>query len=288
MELRLEHLHKRYGNFTALGDISYTFTAGVYGLLGPNGAGKSTTLNLIVNNLCQDGGVIRLDGTDIRREGTEYLAKVGYMPQQQNLYPGFTGRQFLYFMSSLKGLKKPEAREQIAQLVEKLNMKEYIGKRIKSYSGGMKQRLLIAQALLGDPEILVLDEPTAGLDPKERVRIRNLISKESRHRIVLLATHVVTDVDIIASEILLMKEGAILDHGTPEELKAKVAPFVYAVRVNGEQLNQLEEKYLFSSVEKLESDLYLARIIAQFPPEQEHEPVRPTLDDVYMYYFGEM
>ncbi len=191
MELKIENLVKDYGQNRALDNFNYTFTEGVYGLLGPNGAGKSTMMNIITDNLAATSGKITFDGEDIKKLGSEYLRQLGFMPQQQNLYPSFSGLRFMYYMAALKGLKKKEADEQIPKLIKMVNLAGHEDKKLGAYSGGMKQRILIAQALLGNPKILIMDEPTAGLDPKERIRIRNIISEVSRDKTVILATHVV-------------------------------------------------------------------------------------------------
>lgn len=222
MELKLEGIKKSYtkGRTYAIQDFSYCFTPGVYGLLGPNGAGKSTLMNMITQNLSPDGGRITLDGTDIGKLGASYRNLLGYMPQQQGLYDDFTGEKFLWYIAALKGLKRREAQGVIKQSLEVVNLWQDRFKKLRSYSGGMKQRVLIAQALLNDPKILIMDEPTAGLDPKERIRIRNFISEISRDKIVLLATHVVPDVEYISKEILVMDGGCIVRHGAPKELLA--------------------------------------------------------------------
>ena len=207
MELRMEQLTKYYGKTLALDHLSVTLREGVYGILGPNGAGKSTWMNLLTDNIRRTAGTILLDGKDILDMGRAYRSLIGYMPQQQGLYEQMTGRAFLYYMAGLKGLKKKAAEAQIEELLRIVNLAEDAADKMKNYSGGMKQRILLAQALLGNPKILILDEPTAGLDPKERIRVRHYIAELSKERIVLLATHIVSDVESIADEVLLLKKG---------------------------------------------------------------------------------
>ena len=209
MTLVLRHCNKHYGKKHALKDFTFSFETGVYGLLGPNGAGKSALLNLITDNLKpdKDGGEIFWNGQPIRKLGKSYRACLGFMPQQQELYANMTARDFLGYLSALKGIPRKEAKNQIADVLEQVELSEQATQKIGGFSGGMKQRLLIAQALLGNPSLLILDEPTAGLDPAERIRFRNLISELSENRIVILSTHIVSDVEYIAKDIWLMKDG---------------------------------------------------------------------------------
>ncbi|MBR6336398.1 MAG: ABC transporter ATP-binding protein, partial [Ruminococcus sp.] len=213
MKLEISSLTKKYGNITALDHFSYTFTPGVYGLLGPNGAGKSTLMNLITDNLKPTSGSISFDGQETAKMGAEFRRLIGFMPQQQGVYPSFTLERFLWYMAALKGMKKPDAKADIERLIGLVNLADARKKRLGGFSGGMKQRALIAQAMLGDPKIVILDEPTAGLDPKERIRIRNLIAEIAFEKIVIIATHVVPDIEFIAKEVLLMSKGRIIDSG---------------------------------------------------------------------------
>lgn len=222
MELQVKNLTKYYGKTLALDHLSVTLTEGVYGILGPNGAGKSTWMNLLTDNIRRTEGEILLDGTDILKMGREYRSLVGYMPQQQGLYEQMSGRAFLYYMGGIKGLKRTAVKEQIEELLRIVNLAQDADEKMRNYSGGMKQRILLAQALLGDPKILILDEPTAGLDPKERIRVRNYIADLSKQRIVLLATHIVSDIESIADEVLLLKKGRLVAEGKPEELIAEM------------------------------------------------------------------
>lgn len=209
---------KRYGKKAALDQVSLSLTEGVYGLLGPNGAGKSTMMNLLTCNLSADEGEILWEGKEISSLGRQYRRQIGYAPQQQGLYDSFTGRRFLAYMAALKGIKKTEVRQEIQRVLASVNMQEAAGRAIGGYSGGMKQRILIAQAILGDPKLIVLDEPTAGLDPKERVRIREKIAEIAEGKIVIFSTHVVSDVERIADRIILLKEGHIVSCDTVEHL----------------------------------------------------------------------
>ena len=220
MELRIEHLTKKYGEKVALRDFSYTFTPGIYGILGANGAGKSTLMNLITDNVKRNEGQILWNGTDILKLGKDFRAKLGYMPQQQGMYNDFSARAFLRYMAQIKEIPKKQADEQIEQLLDVVNLREDAHKKVGSFSGGMRQRVLLAQALLGDPQILILDEPTAGLDPRERLRLRQYISDLAQDRIVFLTTHIVSDIESIAGDVLLMKQGELVRHGAPEELIA--------------------------------------------------------------------
>ncbi len=223
MELKIEGLTKKYGEKTALQDFSYTFSSGIYGILGANGAGKSTLMNLITDNVKRTEGKILWDGTDILELGKKFRSLVGYMPQQQGMYAEYSAVGFLRYIASIKEIPRREANEQIGQLLEVVNLKDAAHKKLGGFSGGMKQRVLLAQALLGSPMILILDEPTAGLDPKERLRLRNYINDLSENRIVFLTTHIVSDIESIAEDVLLMKDGKLVTHGAPADLVAKVS-----------------------------------------------------------------
>ena len=317
MELRLENLSMSYqrNQVFAVKDLSYTFTEGVYGLLGPNGAGKTTLMNLIVGNLKPTEGRLFLDGEDIHSLGSRYRALLGYMPQMQSMYDDFTGERFLWYMAGLKGMKKKEAKKKIDELFEVVNLKNDRYKKIRSFSGGMKQRLLIAQALLNDPKILILDEPTAGLDPQERIRIRNFISTISGNRIVLLATHIVSDVESIAKETLFMKKGEFIVSGSPAETLKQMEGKVWEVTETPEKEpgsgseNSLtsgsedslasgsEENQTFGISGTLGSSLIsnvnrtaegiLCRIVSDEKPSETARSVRPTMEDLYLYLMRE-
>lgn len=222
MELALKGITKQYGSKRALDDFSYSFEEGVYGLLGPNGAGKSTLMKIITQSVKPTGGEITLDGDDIFKQKEEYRKRIGYMPQQQTIYPFYTGRQFLNYMGLLKGEDRKSLDDKIQFYLEKVNLISVADKKIGTYSGGMKQRLLIAQTFLGDPDIMVFDEPTAGLDPKERIHVRNLIHDNSAGKIIIVATHVVQDIESIADCIVLQKEGKVAEADAPDKLVEKM------------------------------------------------------------------
>ena len=222
MELKLEHISKEYKNTTALDDFSMTFSEEIYGLLGPNGAGKSTLMKLITRNIKPTAGEIYLDGTDIHTLKREYQRLIGYMPQQQAIYPFYTGRMFLAYMGLLKGGEKKVLNDEIEKYASKVNLLDVLDRKVGTYSGGMKQRLLIAQAFLGDSKIIIFDEPTAGLDPKERIHVRNLIHDNSAGKIILIATHVVQDIEDIASQIMLLKKGVLIEMAAPEILTGRI------------------------------------------------------------------
>lgn len=241
MELRLEKVTKKYGQKLALNEFSYSFQPGIYGILGANGAGKSTMMNLITDNLRQDGGSITFDGTDICKLGTHYRKVLGYMTQQQGLYDGMTAESFLVYMARLKQIPGKQLKSEIDRVLEMTNLQDVRHKKIGGFSGGMKQRVLLAQALLGDPKVLILDEPTAGLDPRERARLRDHIYRLAQDRIVLLATHIVSDIEAIADDILLIKKGQLLRSGTAGSLIASLpdtlTPVLHAF--------SLEDVYLY-------------------------------------------
>ena len=222
MELALKGITKQYGSKRALDDFSYSFEEGVYGLLGPNGAGKSTLMKIITQSVKPTGGEITLDGDDIFKQKEEYRKRIGYMPQQQTIYPFYTGRQFLNYMGLLKGEDRKSLDDKIQFYLEKVNLISVADKKIGTYSGGMKQRLLIAQTFLGDPDIMIFDEPTAGLDPKERIHVRNLIHDNSAGKIIIVATHVVQDIESIADCIVLQKEGKVAEVDAPDKLVEKM------------------------------------------------------------------
>lgn len=285
--LEIKNISKTYkkGTVKALDDFSVTLTSGVYGLLGPNGAGKSTLMNIITDNLNSDSGEVLYDGKDIKKLGKDYRTVLGYMPQQQGLYDDFTLNRFLWYMAALKGLKKKEAKQKITSLLETVNLKESAHKKLGSFSGGMKQRALIAQALLNDPKILILDEPTAGLDPKERIRIRNFISEIAENKIVLISTHVVSDIEFIAKEIILLKSGQLVSHDTCNNLIKEIENKVFEIETDKENLKYFQDNYRVSNLCH-NDDKIIVRTVTDNPPENyKIQPVKPTLEDLYLYVF---
>ena len=221
--LSLNGVNKHYGQNHALVDFDYDFHDGVYGLLGPNGAGKSTMMNLITQNIPADpDSEILWNGEDIKKLQAKYRRKIGFMPQQQELYPSFTASRFVGYLAALKGIKREKIRDEVERVLDLVELSEQADQKLGGFSGGMKQRVLIAQALLGNPKLLILDEPTAGLDPKQRVVTRNLISRLSKDKIVIISTHIVSDIETIADRILLIKQGELIDEGTVPKLCEKV------------------------------------------------------------------
>lgn len=287
MTLKLLELTKKYNDKIALNNITFSFTPGIYGLLGPNGAGKSTMMNLITDSILPTSGQIFIEGKNIKELDKDYRKLLGYMPQQQNIYPELTLLRFMYFIASLKGLNKSEAKKDIEYYLKMVNLYDVREKRLGTFSGGMRQRALIAQALIGNPKILILDEPTAGLDPKERIRIRNLVSEVSRDKIVIIATHVVADVEFIAKEIIMLNSGVILKSGKPIDLLAELNGKVWNIRVSDKEIAEVNDKYKVSNISR-DGESVIARIVAEsYEDKWESEVARPDLEDLYLYLNGE-
>lgn len=287
MVITIENLTKKYGSKTALNGISLKLGAGIYGLLGPNGAGKSTLMNLLVGNLKPTEGKICIDGRDIEEMGRQHRCMIGYMPQSQNVYSYFTGFQFLCYIAALKGIEKKKVKSLVLSTAGKVNMSEHLYKKLGGYSGGMRQRILLAQAILGNPEIIILDEPTAGLDPKERIRVRNLIAEIAMEKTVLIATHVVQDVEYISKEIILLKEGELVDKNTPENLLMTMRDKVFEIITSPDKVGDIMKTYHTSNLVK-EGEQAVVRIVSDaVPVDYEYRKVTPNLEDTYLYVFEE-
>lgn len=270
----------------ALKETSFTITEGIYGLMGPNGAGKSTLMNIIVGNLKSDSGAIYLNGQDIRKMGSKFSERIGYMPQQQWMYETMSCMQFLIYMGALKAMPGKRAKDRIEEVLELVNLKSEKYKKIGSLSGGMKQRLLIAQAILNDPDILILDEPTAGVDPNERLRIRNLISAISFNKIVIIATHVVSDIEFIANEFLLLKEGHLLYKEPYHQLVGLMDGKVMECMVDMVDIELFTNSHRIVSLMK-EKEAVRVRIISENAiTGYQSRLVEPTLEDLYLYLYG--
>ncbi|MCM1082397.1 MAG: ATP-binding cassette domain-containing protein [Clostridium sp.] len=285
MQLEFEALSKKYKSLVALNGVNCQLTAGIYGLLGPNGAGKSTLMKLLVQNIRPTAGRICMDGMDISKMGDTYKGILGYMPQQQGLFPFFTGRRFLNYMGLLKGMNKNELQEAIEIIAGKVNLLDVLDKKIGGYSGGMKQRLLIAQAFLGNPKIVVFDEPTAGLDPKERIHARNLIAENAEDKIILIATHVVQDIEYIANKVILLKKGEIVEIGSPETMQQQLEGKVWELTVDTAKAGEYMNQYLVSSAVRY-GDNTKIRFLSEHAPNGDALNVKPDLEDVYLYVFG--
>lgn len=287
MELQIRELSKSYGTKKALDAVSINLTQGVYGLLGPNGAGKSTLMNIISGNLTADSGKITYDGVDIRKMGKDFRAILGFMPQQLGLYDSFTGFRFLSYIAALKGMDKKKALDEIYSAASLVNLSDELNKKLGAYSGGMKQRIMIAQAILNDPKVLILDEPTAGLDPKERIRVRNMISEIALNKIVILATHVVSDIEYIGKEVILLKKGKLVKQDTPQNILSGLRGKVFEVYVEPSQVSKIEREFLVSN---LTADLekVAVRIISDHPPVgYSYSEAMPTLEEEYLYVFAD-
>ncbi len=286
MKLELDGLTKEFGNFTAVDHLNITMTNGVYGLLGVNGAGKTTLMRMLCTLLKPTKGSIRYNGRDIFEMDSEYRRLLGYLPQEFGFYPEFTVEDYLHYIASLKGMRPAAAKKRTKDLMAQVGLSKAAHKKMKKLSGGMKRRAGIAQAMLNNPKILILDEPTAGLDPNERIRFRNLISELSADRMVLLSTHIVSDIEYIAGEIWLMKEGKLMHTGTADEIINAMPETVWECFAEKQNLPELMKKYKISNM-KTEPGGALLRIISQEKPFAEAKRAEATLEDVFLYYFGE-
>ena len=283
MELKIENVSKSYKQNKALSDFSLTFTPGVYALLGPNGSGKSTLMNIITNNLKKDSGTVTYDGRDITKMGAQYLSLLGYMPQYPGIYPQFTAEEYLYYIAALKGVKDPA--EQIKEALCAVELDDVRNMRTCTFSGGMKQRLALAQAVIGDPKILLLDEPTAGLDPKQRIAVRNYISKISLDKIVIIATHVVSDIEYIAKTAIFLKKGVIADCGAPSALAEKSKGLVWVIRCGTDEVTSYQNKHKVINIYSDGKDVNL-RILSDKKTDGAATPATPTLEDEYIHVFA--
>ena len=286
MKLELDSLTKEFGDFTAVNHINLTMTNGVYGLLGVNGAGKTTLMRMLCTLLKPTSGTICCNGKDIFNMDSEYRKLLGYLPQEFGFYPEFTVEDYLLYIAALKGIRPVVAKKRVKELIAKVGLSKAAHKKMKKLSGGMKRRAGIAQAMLNDPKILILDEPTAGLDPNERIRFRNLISELSEDRLVLLSTHIVSDIEYIANEIWLMKDGEILHKGSVDELINSMPEAVWECLVEKNMVSDFMEKYKISNM-KSEMNQVMLRIISYEKPVENAMRSEATLEDVFLYYFGE-
>lgn len=285
MELKTIALTKKFGSKTAVNDLNLLLSNGVYGLLGANGAGKTTLMRLLCNLQNPTSGKILLNGKNIAGLGEKYRSLLGYLPQYFGYYPDFTALDFLLYIAALKGLSEKASRKRSKELLEAVGLSEERKHKIKTFSGGMKQRLGIAQAMLNNPRILILDEPTAGLDPKERVRFRNLISAFAKERIVILSTHIVSDVEFIAEEILMMKSGQIVHFGKPQEITSEINGQVWECVVPSAYAEEYAAAFNTSNLRNKNDNQSVLRIIADHPPVEHAVRVQPNLEDLYLFYF---
>lgn len=285
MELTLKQITKRFGKKRAVDRMDITLSPGVYGLLGANGAGKTTLMRMVCGVLRPSEGEILMNGRNIRKCGDAYRSLLGYLPQEFGYYPDFTAKEFMYYIAALKGLRDKKAKSMTKGLLETVSLSDVADKKIRTFSGGMKRRLGIAQAMLNNPKILVLDEPTAGLDPKERVRFRNLISDFSKDRIVILSTHIVSDVEYIADTILMMKSGKLLLEGSPERVTDSMRGKVWKCVVSGRDADMVNERFCVANLHHLADGNVEIRVINDGRPFAEALPMPPTLEDLYLYHF---
>jgi ABC-type multidrug transport system ATPase subunit len=282
MNLSISHLSKQYRHdLWGLRDFDLELGPGVTGLLGPNGAGKSTLMRMLATITRPTQGTVLWNGVDILKSPDVLRAVLGYLPQDFGIYPNLSGLEFLEYMAAIKGLEARSARRRIQELLVLVNLAEAASRPLGGYSGGMKQRVGIAQALLNDPQLLIVDEPTVGLDPEERVRFRNLLSDLSGERIILLSTHIVSDVEAIATEIVILNQGRKLQQAAPEKLLDLLAGRVWQWTVASTELPALKQKFIISSSVR-RADGIQVRVVSDSAPAPEAQPILPTLEDVYL------
>lgn len=284
MKLELSNISKKYGKTEALHEYNAVFENGIYGLLGPNGAGKTTLMNIVATLMKPSSGEALFDGENIYKMGKAYRKILGYIPQYPGLYPFYTGRELLSYFAKLKDVDA--SKERINELFELVHLLDAADKKVGGYSGGMKKRMAIAVALLNNPKLIVMDEPTAGLDPKERIRFRSIVSKIKYESIIIISTHIVSDVEHIADNIVLMDKGRLLAQDKCGSLIEKKKGCVWSMDVKNEAVLEYTEKYKVVNTINIDKDYVRVRIIGDEKPEEEAQSVYPTLEDVYMYYFG--
>lgn len=286
MELSIDRLTKHYGRKIAVDCVSTALRPGMYGLLGENGAGKTTLMRMLCAILEPTSGEVFLDGREVSAMGADYRDLLGYLPQDFGYYPNYTAREFLLYMAALKGIPRNQAKKRVKELLEIVGLQDVETKKIKAFSGGMKQRVGIAQALLNHPKILILDEPTAGLDPKERVRFRNLISDYAKDRIVILSTHIVSDIEAIADEVLLMRKGKLVSQGTVPELTKSAEGKVWELAVSPAEAARWQEKASVANL-RHEGEQVILRILSDDRPAEAAVCCEATLEDLYLQSFRE-
>ena len=286
MELLLENLRKEFGGTPAVAGVTAVLQPGIYGLLGANGAGKTTLLRMICGVLRPTSGRVCLDGIPIDTLGAAYRDRLGYLPQEFAGYPRYTARDFLLYMAVLKGMTRARARPKVEELLRTVRLQEAGGKKLRTFSGGMRRRLGIAQALLNDPDILILDEPTAGLDPKERVHFRNILEGYAQEKIVLLSTHIVSDLEAIAHTVFLMKDGQIQTRGTVPELLQQANGRVWELTVPSQEAETWQARMTVANL-RYDGNSVTLRILADAKPAPAARPCIPTLEDMYLLYFPE-
>ena len=286
MDLRISNLTKDFDGFKAVNNFSYQMDCGVYGLLGVNGAGKTTLMRMLTTLMTPTSGQISWDGEDVFAMDGKYRMLLGYLPQDFGYYPDFSVYDYLMYIAALKGIRPAVAKQRVKELLKQVGLVKARNKKMKTLSGGMKRRAGIAQAMLNDPKILILDEPTAGLDPSERIRFRNLISELSEDRIVLLSTHIVSDIEYIANDILLMKDGQLVISGTSEDIIDSMPESVWISRVSKSSIDVCLKRFKVSNVKTVPGGAEL-RIISRNQPTENTVQVDATLEDVFLYYFGE-
>ena len=293
MKLNINGVTKSYGTNLALDHFTLELEPGIYALLGPNGSGKSTLMNIITDNLKADSGIISYtsdDGVteDVLKMGVRFREKLGFMPQYPGLYPNFTVERFMWYMAALKGMDKTSAKSQIPEILGAVELDDVPRRKIGALSGGMKQRLTLAQAVLGDPEILILDEPTAGLDPKQRIAIRNYISKIAFNKIVVIATHVVSDIEFIARSVVMLKKGVIVDNAPPHELSSRIDGKVWNIPCGESEVQSIQERLRVINIARDDlSGKAIVRVLSDESPRDGALKVAPTLEDYYLYIFGD-
>ena len=282
MKLTIDHVSKRYGaNTLALQDFSLELGSGILGLLGPNGAGKTTLMSILATITRPTGGAIHWNGIDLAADPNAIRGVLGYLPQDFGVYPNLNAVEFLEYLAAVKGLDAVAARKRIDELLNLVNLTDVRKRPLGGYSGGMRQRIGIAQALLNDPKLLIVDEPTAGLDPEERVRFRNLLSDLSGDRIVILSTHIVSDVEATATDIALISQGRLVAHAAPENLLRAVEGKVWEWVVPSSELNAARRQYLIGNTARRSDGVHVRLLASQPPPGT--SPVAPTLEDAYLF-----
>ncbi len=286
MNLTIDHVSKSFGSKKALDGIHMELTRGVYGFLGANGSGKTTLMRILASVMKPSTGQIYLNGKDIVKMDHEYRDLIGYLPQHVGLYKDFSAEKFLKYIAALKGLAKEKTQDKVNEVLDIVGLSEHRKEKLGKYSGGMKQRIGIAQALLNDPMILIVDEPTAGLDPKERIRFRNLLSHISTNRIVLLSTHIVSDIESIAKEVLILKKGQLIRKEKPEKLLRGMDGKVWTIVIDEKEIAKYQSMFKVGNINRIQ-DQFQLRMISDVKPCLHAVHAAPNLEDLYLYYFDE-